>query len=116
MCKIYNCFNESLTSDGYCLKHKNFTLTDYKVINDYIKKTIEKINPIDTKSRLKSFLRLNKYLMHRIDYIKSTNLINTMILKLESLYNKISVTLLCDEEMEEKLINLHINLCYLQDS
>ena len=116
MCKINNCFNQSITSDGYCEKHKNFTVTDHDVINDYIKNTIEKISPIDTKSKLNSFLRLNRYLMHRIDFIKSSNLLNSMILKLESLYNKIITTLLWDEETEEKLINLHLDLCYLQDS
>lgn len=116
MCLINNCLNQSITSDGFCEKHKNFTVTDYDVINNYIKNTIEKINPINTRTKLNSFIRLNRYLMYRVEFIKSKNLLDSMILKLELLYNKMLTTVLWDEEIDEKLINLHIDLCYLQDS
>ena len=68
MCKIDNCFNESLTSDGYCLKHKNFTLTDYKVINDYVARHRDQTMQVVT-------LKWENNLQYTMQYHKIKNII-----------------------------------------
>lgn len=116
MCKINKCNNINFTMDGYCENHKNYTMTDFNIIKNHIKNRIIKINPIDSKEKLNLFLRLIKYLLYRKPFLeKNIGLLYSMTSKMEYLYLALYNTFIYDANLENKLVNLYIEVNNVMD-
>tara|TARA_B110000908_G_C10211427_1_gene430462 strand:+ start:642 stop:971 length:330 start_codon:yes stop_codon:yes gene_type:complete len=102
--------------DGYCENHKNYTMTDFNIIKNHIKNRIIKINPIDSKEKLNLFLRLIKYLLYRKPFLeKNIGLLYSMTSKMEYLYLALYNTFIYDANLENKLVNLYIEVNNVMD-
>ena len=116
MCKITNCNKVEFTSDGYCIDHKNFTTTDFQIIYEFIRDSIDKLNPITSKKRLKKFIRLVKYLLYREDFLyENEGVLNVIANKIDYFFIKFNSTDVLDKELEDKIIELYIEINYMMD-
>ena len=116
MCKLNNCDKVEFTSDGYCIDHKNFTITDFQVIYNFIKNRIEELNPITSKNRLKKFIRLVKYLLYREEFLsENEGVLHVIANKIDYFFIKFNNTNLLDKHLEDKIIELYIEINYMMD-
>lgn len=109
-CSISTCFNESITCDGYCNKHKYFTTKDNQYIINHVKFYFSKLNTLYVKrDRAKLLINLFNYLKYKKEFLLSNGkFLNVVLNKAEELSNEIKEYVSNDDY--KKFLNIFDNL------
>lgn len=82
MCKLSHCNNKNnFTNDGYCYKHKAWSLEEDHIADHISKYLISIRNTKKDINRIKKVTKLYNYILYKQEFIKNNNKLKTILLQ-----------------------------------